>query len=110
MGCISPDIYDLKYSFYDSVANETVECVRKIIVIPKMSDTNMDGAVNTNDIAYVKIASQGGTIVATNVPERIKNLFLNRVFDGNYDTAINTNDIAYVKLASQGKVLEPFYR
>ncbi len=107
---LRPDIYDLKYSFYDSVANETVECVRKIIVIPKMSDTNMDGAVNTNDIAYVKIASQGGTIVATNVPERIKNLFLNRVFDGNYDTAINTNDIAYVKLASQGKVLEPFYR
>lgn len=107
---IRPDIYDLKYSFYDSAADETVECVRKIIIIPKMSDTNIDGAVNTNDIAYVKIASQGGTIVATSVPERIKNLFLNRVFDGNYDTAINTNDIAYVKLAAQGKVLEPFYR
>lgn len=104
---IRPDVYDMTYTFTDSITGELVNEVRKLIVISKRGDVYMDAtkAVNNIDATYITSNVIYFQRISTN------SLYKFRLADANEDAtkAINNVDATYVK-ANVVKGLPQFYK
>lgn len=107
---VRPDVYDMIYTFIDPNTNDTVSVTRKIIVLLKRGDTNVDNSVNGTDLStivnYVKGVSLTDETIA---PETTTNLFKYRVVDMNMDGSINGTDLSGIVNYVKGVDIIPFY-
>ena len=51
---IQPDVYELTYSFYDNALAKTITNTRKVVILPLMGDTTLDGQISVGDLVPIK--------------------------------------------------------
>ncbi|MCH5210683.1 MAG: cadherin-like beta sandwich domain-containing protein [Oscillospiraceae bacterium] len=113
---IRPDIYEMEYSFYDSIADETVSAYRKVIVLFPFGDSDLNNIVNANDqVKILNYASKGSAAPfydSSITPESAGNLYLYRIVDTDMNSIMNANDqVKILNYASKGSAapIAPFY-
>lgn len=106
---IRPDVYEMKYSFTDTVSGDTAEIVRKVIVLGKLGDCDMSNIVNSSDMNAIK-GSIGGSVLASNTNKAsVKNLYIYRMVDTDRSGVVNASDMNAIKGAVGGTAIVPIY-
>ncbi len=77
-------VYDLKYSFTDKVTQQQVSKTRRIVLLNRIGDANLDRNVNAVDGNFINGIAQE--------PTALDKLYLYRVCDVNKDGIVNAED------------------
>lgn len=103
---IRPDIYDMKYSFIDSVTGDKVEETRKVIAVSNRGDVFMDANKTVNNIDATNIISNNSYFLKSSV----NSLYKFRIADTVTDANKVVNNIDATEIISKVAVgLSQFY-
>lgn len=109
---INPDIYDLDYSFTDpllDVATSDIKVTRKVVVLPTMGDTTLDGGISVGDLTPIKdVVAQKTGILEPSFGNSYYLLF-GRVYDTTYDNGISVGDLSPIKDIVAQKSVSSYY-
>ena len=109
MKLIRPGVYDMEYKFTDEVTNETVTTIRKVIVLFRTGDTDMDKIISAIDLNAVKLAVATNKTTIDGAPDITNNLYLHRMMDTDNSGDISAIDINAVKLSVATNTALPDY-
>ena len=91
---IQPDVYELTYSFYDNALAKTITNTRKVVILPLMGDTTLDGQISVGDLVPIKnYTANNFTFVDSTVKTSTYNLGIYRVMDTTSDTQISVGEV-----------------
>ncbi len=103
---IRPDIYDMKYSFIDSVTGDKVEETRKVIAVSNRGDVFIDANKTVNNIDATNIISNNAYFLKSSV----NSLYKFRIADTVTDANKVVNNIDATEIISKVAVgLSQFY-
>lgn len=106
---IRPDVYDMKYSFTDSISGDTVEVIRKVVILGKLGDCDLSNIVNSSDMNAIKGAIGGSELATGTSKESVKNMYIYRIVDTDRSGIINASDMNAIKGAVGGTAIQPIY-
>ena len=107
---IQPDVYELTYSFYDNALAKTITNTRKVVILPLMGDTTLDGQISVGDLVPVKnYTANNFTFVDSTVKTSTYNLGIYRVMDTTSDTQISVGDLVPIKNHTANVQINTYY-
>ena len=107
---IQPDVYELTYSFYDNALAKTITNTRKVVILPLMGDTTLDGQISVGDLVPIKnYTANNFTFVDSTVKTSTYNLGIYRVMDTTSDTQISVGDLVPIKNHTANVQINTYY-
>ena len=107
---IQPDVYELTYSFYDNALAKTITNTRKVVILPLMGDTTLDGQISVGDLVPIKnYTANNFTFVDSTVKTSTFNLGIYRVMDTTSDTQISVGDLVPIKNHTANVQINTYY-
>ena len=107
---IQPDVYELTYSFYDNALAKTITNTRKVVILPLMGDTTLDGQISVGDLVPIKnYTANNFTFVDSTVKTSTYNLAIYRVMDTTSDTQISVGDLVPIKNHTANVQINTYY-
>lgn len=92
---IRPDVYELEYSYTDTITNETVTNKRKVIMLWQVGDANLSAVFNPSDSSYMTQVIKGIATPLNGVTGATPGLYTYRIMDINYSRVFNPSDASY---------------
>ena len=100
----------MTYSFYDNALAKTITNTRKVVILPLMGDTTLDGQISVGDLVPIKnYTANNFTFVDSTVKTSTYNLGIYRVMDTTSDTQISVGDLVPIKNHTANVQINTYY-
>lgn len=106
---IQPGVYEMKYSFTDTVSNQKIVEIRPVVLLWDLGDIDMSTIVNPSDVT-AEYSVIKGKYDYSKISAETKALYEYRIADADLSTIINPSDITALYSIIKGKVESKIYR
>ena len=95
---------------YLVVIYKTITNTRKVVILPLMGDTTLDGQISVGDLVPIKnYTANNFTFVDSTVKTSTYNLGIYRVMDTTSDTQISVGDLVPIKNHTANVQINTYY-